>query len=137
MHRAKSGRTFYNRDGLFIYFFCTPTGHGLSFSCPVTRSGFLSFSCPVTRSGFLRGKKMLRTTIIGYVSCYCEFRLCADKLETGEMVMKECFDQHLLTLVDGSTRYRIPPENMRNSYHEVSIQQPIKGDIDRKNCVFL
>ena len=40
VHRAKSGQNF--AIGRVIYlFFCTPTGHGLSFSCPVHRSGFV------------------------------------------------------------------------------------------------
>ena len=63
-------------------------------------------------------------------SGYFEFRLCVDKSEAGEIVTQECFDRHLLTLADGSTRYRIPPENMRNSYHNVSLQLRVKDEID-------
>ncbi len=68
-------------------------------------------------------------------SGYFEFRLCADKSEAGQLVTQECFDRHLLTLADGSTRYRVPAENKRNSYHNVSIQLPIKNEIDCRNCV--
>ena len=41
MHRAKSGRNFAIGAGYFFFFFCAPTGHRLSFSCPVPRSGFV------------------------------------------------------------------------------------------------
>ena len=55
-------------------------------------------------------------------SGYFEFRLCADKLEAGEMATQECFDRHLLILAEGSIRYRIPEEDRKNSYHNVSVQ---------------
>ena len=68
-------------------------------------------------------------------SGYFEFRLWADKLEAGEMVTQECFDRHLLILAEGSIRYRIPEEDRKNSYHNVSVQLPIKGEIDCQNCI--
>ena len=49
VHRAKSGRNFAIGEGYLFFFFCAPTGHGLS------------FSCPVPRSGFMRGKKKMLT----------------------------------------------------------------------------
>ena len=48
-------------------------------------------------------------------SGYFEFRLCADKLEAGEMATQECFDRHLLILAEGSIRYRIPEEDRKNT----------------------
>ena len=49
VHRAKSGRNFAIGEGYLFIFFCAPTRHGLS------------FSCPVPRSGFMRGKKKMLT----------------------------------------------------------------------------
>ena len=48
-------------------------------------------------------------------SGYFEFRLCADKLEAGEMATQECFDRHLLILAEGSIRYRIPEEDRKHT----------------------
>ena len=48
------------QSGRVIYLFiCAPTGHGLF------------FSCPVPRSGFVRGKKMLTRSLTRLLPDYC------------------------------------------------------------------
>lgn len=54
---------------------------------------------------------------------YFEFRLCADKSDSEQLVTQECFDRHLLKLEDGSTRYYVP-DNIANIHHNVTLQLP-------------
>lgn len=67
-------------------------------------------------------------------SGYFEFRLCADKPEAEQLVTQECFDKHLLTLIDGTTRYYMPENYKENSYHNVSVRLPA-GDVNCEHCV--
>ena len=67
-------------------------------------------------------------------SGYFEFRLCADKPDAEQLVTQECFDKHLLTLIDGSTRYYMPDDYKKNSYHNVSVRLPA-GDVNCEHCV--
>ena len=62
---------------------------------------------------------------------FFEFRLCPNKKSADEMVSQECFDEYLLKLEDGSTRYSIGEDGTRPHYP--NIQLP--SDIICNNCV--
>lgn len=64
---------------------------------------------------------------------YFEFHLCAYKKSAKELVTQECFDRHLLTLADGSTRYQIP-DYQDNTVHTVSVKLP-DGNVNCEHCV--
>lgn len=63
---------------------------------------------------------------------YFEFRLCSDKATAEQIVTQECFDRHLLKMVDGSTRYY--PVNQNNQFQTVSVLLPT-GDVSCDQCV--
>ncbi len=71
----------------------------------------------------------LLTGMLGFF----EFRLCAYKRSAKELVTEECFDRHLLSLVDGSTRYNIP-QSQDNTVHTVSLKLP-DGNVNCEHCV--
>ena len=66
-------------------------------------------------------------------SGYFEFRLCAYKKSEKQLVTQECFDRHLLEMVDGSTRYYVG-DHQDNTVHTVSLKLP-EGNVNCQYCV--
>ncbi len=64
---------------------------------------------------------------------YFEFHLCAYKKSAKELVTQECFDRHLLRLMDGSIRYPIPAQ-ADNTVHTVSLKLP-DSNVNCEHCV--
>ena len=72
---------------------------------------------------------VLVTGMLGYF----EFRLCAYKKSSKQLVTQDCFDRHLLAMVNGSTRYYIG-DRQDNTVHTVSLKLP-DGNVHCENCV--
>ena len=69
------------------------------------------------------------TSMLGYF----EFRLCAYKKSSKELVTQECLDRHLLTMADGMTRYQIA-DHQDNTNHTISLKLP-PGNVNCEHCV--
>ncbi len=61
---------------------------------------------------------------------YFEFRLCPKK-SADELVTQECFDRHLLELVDGTTRF--PVTIVNPDYLHPAVKLP--DDVVCEHCV--
>ena len=72
---------------------------------------------------------VLMTSMLGYF----EFRLCAYKKSSKELVTQECLDRHLLTMADGTTRYQIA-DHQDNTNQIVSLKLP-HGNVNCEHCV--